>query len=116
MQIEIISTSAGSPVSLATETGLPGSSERSKVGVNEKADKHTELPDMQIMADDLQQNLKLFHNINLQFSVHQTSGKVVVAVTDEESGELIREIPSREMLKLSTKLEEMMGLLFDQKI
>ena len=71
---------------------------------------------MQVMADDLQNNLKVLHDVNLQFSVHQTSGQVIVAVTDRQTGELIREIPSREMLKLSAKLEEMMGLLFDQKI
>ncbi len=101
------STSVGD---LNSEAGPSVTSQKS-----EPDEREAELPKMQVMAEDLQNNLKVLHNINLQFSVHQTSGQVIVAVTDKDSGELIREIPSRELLKLYDNLEEMMGMLFDQK-
>jgi len=116
MLVESISIPASSPASTATD-GYPSASRSQADGEKSETKEHTvELPDMRVMAEDLQNNLKVLHDVNLQFSVHQASGQVVVAVTDKESGELIREIPSREMLRLSAKLEEMMGMLFDQKI
>ncbi len=81
----------------------------------EKEKRAAELLDIKAMTADLQKNLKAFHNVDLHFSVHQASGQVMVVVTDEDTGEIIREIPSQEMLNLAAKLEEMMGLIFDQK-
>ena len=64
---------------------------------------------------DTQRNLNIMHDRNLNFSVHQASGKIMVTVTDETTGEVIREIPSSELLNLAAKLDEMVGILFDQK-
>jgi flagellar protein FlaG len=52
--------------------------------------------------------------VDLQFSVHEASGEIMVTVRDESSGEVIREIPPSEMLDLAARLGEMVGLLFDQ--
>jgi flagellar protein FlaG len=76
-----------------------------------------EAPDFAEMADlaiDVQANLKTMHDVALNFSVHASSGRIIVTVADEETGELIREIPSGEFLNLSAKLDEMFGILFDQ--
>lgn len=58
-------------------------------------------------------------NINreLNFSVDQQLGKTVVTVLDEASGEVIRQIPSEEMLELARSLSDAKdrhskGLLF----
>jgi flagellar protein FlaG len=40
---------------------------------------------------------------------------MMVTVTDESSGKVIREIPSREILELAAKIDEMVGMIFDQK-
>ena len=76
----------------------------------------SDLSRMREVAMDLQNKLKVFHNVNLDFSVHQASGQIMVTVTDQDTGKLIREIPPREMLNLTTKLEEMIGIIFDQEI
>jgi len=52
--------------------------------------------------------------VELQFSVNEASGRTVVTVTDAQTGEVIREIPPSEQLNLAARLEEMIGLLFDQ--
>ena len=49
---------------------------------------------------------------NLDFSVDESSGQVVVKVMDGESGKLIRQIPSEDLLRLSERLEDMRSLLF----
>lgn len=53
---------------------------------------------------------------NLDFSVDDSSGQVVVKVTDVESGKVIRQIPSEEVLKLSERLEDMRSLTFGTKV
>jgi flagellar protein FlaG len=47
----------------------------------------------------------------LQFVADETSGQMVVRVMDAESNELIRQIPSEEMLAISRAIERMQGLL-----
>jgi flagellar protein FlaG len=56
----------------------------------------------------------LVHDLqrNLDFSVDDSSGQVVVKVMDGESGKLIRQIPSEDLLRLSERLEDMRSLLF----
>ncbi|WP_137821674.1 flagellar protein FlaG [Pseudomonas sp. D(2018)] len=49
---------------------------------------------------------------NLNFDVDDSSGRVVVQVTDSESGDVIRQIPSEDALKLAESLSEMRSLLF----
>lgn len=62
-------------------------------------------------------------NRQLNFSVDEGSNKQVVKVTDAESGKIIRQIPSEEVLKLSERLQELqtevgtaVGLLFSKQV
>lgn len=48
----------------------------------------------------------------LRFERSETDGKMVVQVKDQKTGEVIRQFPSEEMLKISKDLEKMTGLLF----
>ncbi len=41
---------------------------------------------------------------------------IVAQLTDRETEEVIRQIPSEEILKLREKMEDIMGILFDEKI
>ncbi len=52
---------------------------------------------------------------NLDFSVDDTSGEVVIKVVDTESGKLVRQIPSEEALRLSEQLEELRSLMFETR-
>lgn len=51
---------------------------------------------------------------NLQFSVDQDSGRTIVKLTDSQTGETIRQIPSTEMLELARDIERFQGLLLKQ--
>ncbi|MCX2898476.1 flagellar protein FlaG [Pseudomonas mandelii] len=52
---------------------------------------------------------------NLDFSIDDTTGAVVVKVVATESGEVIRQIPSETALKLAQNLSDASSLLFDTK-
>lgn len=49
---------------------------------------------------------------DLNFSLDDSSGRVVVKVTDSASGEVIRQLPSEEALRLAESLEGVRSLLF----
>jgi len=51
----------------------------------------------------------------LDFAVDQDSGRVVVKITDPATNELLRQIPSEEVLKMNKELDRMQGLLLDHK-
>lgn len=48
----------------------------------------------------------------LSFDLDDSSGRVVVKVTDAVSGDVIRQIPSEDALKLAENLQEVRSLLF----
>jgi len=54
--------------------------------------------------------------VNRRLSVHESSGNIVVTVTDEETGKVIREIPRRELLELGDRIQEVVGLVFDETV
>ncbi|MBU0486123.1 MAG: flagellar protein FlaG [Proteobacteria bacterium] len=52
----------------------------------------------------------------LSLALDKDSNSIVVQVTDRETGELIRQIPSEQMMELKSKLEDLVGMLLDQKV
>ncbi|WP_163035346.1 flagellar protein FlaG, partial [Pseudomonas viridiflava] len=65
-------------------------------------------------AEDIQ---KFFHTVkrNLEFSIDEESGKVIVKVIASDSGEIVRQIPNAEILKLADSLSDANSLLFRAK-
>jgi flagellar protein FlaG len=51
----------------------------------------------------------------LQFSIDQDTGRSVIKVTDAATGEVIRQIPSEEVLSLDQALDRMQGVLFNKQ-
>ncbi|MNG19496.1 flagellar protein FlaG [compost metagenome] len=52
---------------------------------------------------------------DLNFALDDSSGRVVVKVTDRASGSVVRQIPSEEALLLAERLDEASSLLFKAK-
>ena len=51
----------------------------------------------------------------LQFTVDDSTGKTVVKVVDGQTGKMIRQIPSEELLAIAESIDRMQGLLLRQK-
>jgi uncharacterized FlaG/YvyC family protein len=80
-----------------------------------ETEKGPDLSRMTEMVADVQENLSMIHNVDVQFSVHEASGEIMITVMEGSTGEVIREIPPLEILNLAAKLDEMVGLIFDQR-
>lgn len=52
---------------------------------------------------------------NLQFSVDQDTGKQVVKVVDTQTKDVIRQMPTEEMLAIAKVLDKVQGLLIKEK-
>ena len=75
-----------------------------------------ESPVSDALLKGLEEDFEMIHNVGLQFSVHEGTGRTMVKVFNKEDGALIREIPSEELLNLAAKLDEMMGIIFDETV
>jgi len=52
---------------------------------------------------------------SLAFSIDDSTGKTIVTITDAETGEKIRQIPSEELMEIARSLDMMQGMLLQQK-
>jgi len=52
---------------------------------------------------------------NLQFSIDDDTGKTLIRIVDRQTGEMIRQIPSEEIIALAKALDNMQGTLLRQK-
>jgi len=52
---------------------------------------------------------------NLEFSMDEETGETVIKITDASTKELIRQIPSKEMLEIAQALDRLQGLLVKQQ-
>ena len=57
----------------------------------------------------------VMRNQTIVFSTDAVTGKDVVRVTNKSTGELIRQMPSVEALKAMQNIDQMMGLIFNQR-
>ncbi len=64
--------------------------------------------DMNELMDDLQ--------TSLGFSIIEDDNQVIVQITNRETNEVIKQIPSEELLTIKAKMEEFSGLIFDQSV
>jgi len=66
-------------------------------------------------ADELKSELKALGRHSLDISFEEENRRYVVRIRDTESGELIRQIPPEDLLEASRRLNELRGLLFDDR-
>ncbi|MEI5638175.1 MULTISPECIES: flagellar protein FlaG [unclassified Pseudoalteromonas] len=73
---------------------------------------------------DKLETLAQLNSKQFKFHIDEQTKSSVVVVTDKETNEVIRQIPSEEVLELASKIDELqeqifgqpLGVLFDQKI
>jgi flagellar protein FlaG len=96
----------------ASKPAAPVEPIQSSFKVNEK---------VTISSSDIQQAIEQLNmrmqnmNRNVNFSVDQASGRDVVRVTNQNTGELVRQLPFEDTLQFMRNLDHMIGLIFDKK-
>ena len=81
-----------------------------KSGVGDQMDKTVE--DIKAAVQTLNSTMKKIPT-TLQFSVDSASNRVIVQVTNNDTGEVVRTLPGEAVLKIAQNLESLKGILFD---
>lgn len=74
----------------------------------------TKPEELEAAVSEMNDFVKQFNN-SLQFNLDKDSGKTIVKVIDMESKDVIRQIPSEEMVMIAKAIDKMKGLLVQQK-
>ena len=107
---------AAKTMSLSTQARLPGGQDTAqKNNEDQQLNQVPSLAELSKMASDIQKNLNIIHDVRLKFSVHKDTGRIVITVTDETTGKVIREIPPAELVEFSAKFDEVVGKIFNRK-
>jgi len=88
-----------------------------KMAQNETAQKSSKIQsqdDMEKLIDQLNQSLNPF-NTTLKFGFDNTSDDFYVSVIETKSNRMLRRFPIEQAEQLLPKMQEVNGLLFDQK-
>ncbi len=78
------------------------------------------LEDDQKKRDDLKQAVNDVNELfqassrSLEFNIDEDSQQMVIQIKDSETKEVIRQIPSEEVLKLAKHLDDFKGMLFQE--
>jgi flagellar protein FlaG len=65
------------------------------------------------LVADIQKKLDSM-NVSVTFSTYGKNDSIAVTVIEKDSGDVIREIPPKELQQLAEKLDEMIGLIFSK--
>ncbi|OQW71597.1 MAG: flagellar biosynthesis protein FlaG [Proteobacteria bacterium ST_bin11] len=78
---------------------------------SEKMDKSDQKPPLDLVRQAANQGNSILQATqrNLQFKVDDATKEVVVKIVDTDSGELVRQIPSEEMLAFIRRMQELEG-------
>jgi len=77
----------------------------------------TSQPTREVVAKAAQQIQSFVQSMgrNLNFSIDSTTGYHIVRVTNTETGETIRQLPSEELLRIAQSFEQLNAALVNQK-
>lgn len=84
-----------------------------KTDVFEKGQKEVGLDELEKVVEGLTEYTG-WGNFNIDFVLDDETNSTVIKIIDRDSGEMIRQIPSEQMLDLRSHLKELVGLIFDQ--
>lgn len=90
--------------------------EKKNVNVDEEQKGKEDAQVSQDLLDDLEHDINTIHNVGLEFSMHEESGRTMIKVIEKDSGDLIRQIPPEEVLDLIARMGDVLGILFDKRV
>ncbi len=96
--------------------GLKKDEERPKQGPSD----HLEKMDLETVKEMVEETKTMFEGlpnpVDLNIQVDDSSGEIIVQIFNKQTEELIRQIPSEEVLKIRERMEKYRGVLCDEKV
>jgi len=86
----------------------------------EDASSHADAPpakpdEVRAAADRMQRVLETATGRQLDFALNDRFKELIVRISDRQSGEVIKEFPSKEFMKLRERLNDLVGAFFDKQ-
>ncbi|HIE03824.1 MAG TPA: flagellar protein FlaG [Candidatus Latescibacteria bacterium] len=72
-------------------------------------------PDLERIGEELNRYMRMF-NTYLAFEIDRPSNRIIIKIIDTETKEVIRQIPPEEMLRIMHNIDELLGLLVDERV
>ncbi len=92
--------------------------QQAQEGTMQQPDQQTRQPSAEELASvmkDIQEKLNAF-NGELKIMTDEESGVQVVKIVETQTDKVIRQIPSESVLKIAQYLDEIAGLLYNEKV
>lgn len=105
-----VQTSPAAPTA-RPEVEQPAREAAAREAEKAKQAQQTDEKPLEEMVSDLNALVRNMHR-ELRFSVDEDSGETVIKVIDRETDEVVRQIPSEELMRLRKRLEEAAGVIF----
>jgi flagellar protein FlaG len=70
--------------------------------------------DVQRAVDEANLLAETFPEQRISFALDEDSDRLVVRVIDNQTNEVVRQVPPQEFLELIAKVQQMVGLFFDE--
>ena len=93
---------------------VPAEPRTAESRTQERAPKQVDRATAEKIAEAIQQFVSSM-DVKLNFQIHDGTGTVMVRVINEETGDVIREIPPSQVLDLAARIDKMIGALFDAR-
>ncbi|WP_448378686.1 flagellar protein FlaG [Fervidobacterium sp.] len=71
--------------------------------------------DLEIFKENFEKLKKIFRG-EAEFRIDKDTNMVVIKIKDPETGEVIRQIPPELALKLAKNIQELLGVLMDERV
>lgn len=115
--VKLESAQGTAATSLETGHSLPPAEAQAKPLAAEVAAKQEEYErlDLKSALSEVNDHLKNIQR-DLQFEVDEESNHTIVRVVDSETGDIVRQIPAEEFLRLAKRMEELDGLLMSERV
>ena len=84
---------------------------------DQKSRSSQEIKDVQARLEDTIRSLNIKMEVkssHLNFSVDEISDRVMVTVTNKDTGEIVRQVPADAILKVAHNMEALKGVIFDE--
>lgn len=62
------------------------------------------------------EKLSRFFKTEAQFTIERELNMIIVKIKDIETGEIVRQIPPEVAVRIAKNLQELIGILFDEKV
>ncbi len=86
-----------------------------ETGQDSEKQKDLSIDEIENVIKEMNQFIQIF-NAKIAFEIDKDTKKTVLKIIDAQTNEIIRQIPPEELLKISRRISELLGLIINEKV